>query len=74
MRSTDRDVDFEFTVASYNVLAQCYVEEMADQLYRHCPDRYLAWQYRRSNIFRQIESKRPDVSNGTYNHVLYSNH
>jgi len=51
---------FEFSVASYNVLAQDLLEEHA-YLYQHCDDQQLHWSYRRKNIMRQLNKNSPDV-------------
>jgi len=51
---------FEFSVASYNILAQDLLEEHRC-LYGHCNEQYLHWSYRRQNIMRQLNKHNPDV-------------
>jgi len=51
---------FEFSVASYNVLAQNLLEEHY-YLYRHCAQQHLDWSYRRQNIMKQLNKHNPDV-------------
>ena len=51
---------FEFSLASYNILAQDLLEEHS-YMYRHCDEKYLRWSYRRQNIMRQLNKHNPDV-------------
>ena len=51
---------FEFSVASYNILAQDSLEQHFD-LYEHCDERHLRWPYRRKNIMHQLNKNNPDV-------------
>ena len=51
---------FEFSVASYNILAQDMLEQHS-HMYRHCNDQHLHWPYRRHNIMRKLNKHSPDV-------------
>ena len=53
--------DFNFSVLSYNVLADELLWQNKS-LYRGCPDWTLKWNYRRNNLIREIESYNADVS------------
>ena len=57
--STCKQLDF--TVASYNVLAQNLLEDHRE-LYEGCGESFLKWQYRRQNLLRDIKKHQPDVS------------
>ena len=50
----------EFSVATYNVLAQNLLQDNV-YLYSHCADRFLAWDYRSANLLREISFLQPDV-------------
>ena len=52
---------FEFSVASYNILAQDMIEQHY-HLYRHCDDQHLHWSYRQRNIIHKLNKHNPDVS------------
>lgn len=52
---------FEFTVMSYNILAQ-YLLEGHPELYIHCSDKVLVWSTRLKGIIQEIKTWRPDVS------------
>jgi len=51
---------FEFSVVSYNILAQDLLEQHFD-LYGHCDEKHLRWPYRRKNIMHQLNKNSPDV-------------
>jgi len=51
---------FEFSVASYNILAQDLLEEHS-YMYTHCDEQILRLSYRRQNIMRQLNKHNPDV-------------
>ncbi|KAJ8396847.1 hypothetical protein AAFF_G00011700 [Aldrovandia affinis] len=51
---------FEFTVMSYNILAQDLLEANPD-LYQHCAPEVLAWEFRLQNILREFEKWDPDI-------------
>jgi protein angel len=48
------------SVVSYNILAQCLLEEHSE-LYGHCNEQHRGWRYRRRNLFRQLDQHKPDV-------------
>lgn len=52
---------FDFTVMSYNVLAQDLLEAH-EELYTHCPLEVLEWSYRCSLLLEEIQKWAPDVS------------
>lgn len=51
----------DFTVMSYNILAQDLLEANQD-LYMHCPLEVLDWNYRCSLLLEEILKWAPDVS------------
>jgi len=51
---------FDFSVATYNILAQDLIEEHS-YMYGHCDDRHLHWPHRRQNIMRKLNKQNPDV-------------
>lgn len=51
----------DFTVMSYNILADDLLQANAD-LYRHCPPEVLGWSYRCMRILMEIQKWAPDVS------------
>ncbi|XP_031435700.1 protein angel homolog 1 isoform X4 [Clupea harengus] len=51
---------FEFTVMSYNILAQ-YLLEGHPELYIHCSDKVLVWSTRLKGIIQEIKTWRPDI-------------
>ncbi|XP_068021660.1 protein angel homolog 1 isoform X2 [Melanerpes formicivorus] len=51
---------FEFRVMSYNILAQDLVEQGLD-LYLHCHQDILNWNYRLPNLLQEIQHWDPDV-------------
>ncbi|NWI95356.1 ANGE1 protein, partial [Pitta sordida] len=51
---------FEFRVMSYNILAQDLVEQGLD-LYVHCHQDILSWNYRLPNLLQEIQHWDPDV-------------
>lgn len=52
---------FNFTVMSYNILAQDLLEANIE-LYQHCTPEVLAWEFRFQNILREFVKWEPDVS------------
>eukprot|EP00818_Percolomonas_sp_WS_P001274 CAMPEP_0117440882 /NCGR_PEP_ID=MMETSP0759-20121206/3328_1 /TAXON_ID=63605 /ORGANISM="Percolomonas cosmopolitus, Strain WS" /LENGTH=541 /DNA_ID=CAMNT_0005232679 /DNA_START=6369 /DNA_END=7994 /DNA_ORIENTATION=- len=53
-----RPGSFQFTVMSYNVLAEMYASK---QMVPHCPSHWLDFNFRRRTLVREILSHRPDV-------------
>ena len=51
----------DFTVGTYNILAQNLLDEHL-YLYRHCEPSQLFWNFRKLNILDEIGRKFPDVS------------
>lgn len=51
----------DFTVMSYNILAQDLLEAN-QELYTHCPPEVLDWNYRCNLLLEEIEKWVPDVS------------
>ncbi|XP_036397433.1 protein angel homolog 1 isoform X1 [Megalops cyprinoides] len=51
---------FEFSVMSYNILAQDLLEANMD-LYRHCAPEVLAWEFRFQNILGEFQKWDPDI-------------
>ena len=51
----------DFTVMSYNVLAQNLIE-MNDYLYHHCPQFIMEWEFRKNNLIREMADINSDVS------------
>lgn len=51
---------FDFTVMSYNILAQDLLEANA-YLYVHCSESVLVWSTRLKGIIQEIQSNRPDI-------------
>ncbi|KAJ8288852.1 hypothetical protein COCON_G00015110 [Conger conger] len=51
---------FKFTVMSYNILAQDLLEANAE-LYQHCAQEVLAWEFRFQNILREFVKWDPDI-------------
>jgi len=49
---------FNFTIMTYNVLAECY---MSPTRYAHCPEYARRWSYRGKQILDEISFYRPDV-------------
>lgn len=54
-------VTMDFTVMSYNILAEDLLEANQD-LYTHCPLEVLDWSYRCSLLLEEILKWAPDVS------------
>lgn len=50
----------EFSVMSYNVLAQCLLEDNF-HLYEHCDPRVLSWDYRRRRLLKEFIAADADV-------------
>ncbi|XP_064622966.1 protein angel homolog 2-like isoform X2 [Lineus longissimus] len=50
----------DFSVMSYNVLAQSLLEEHRD-MYHHCEPSFLNWEYRRKELIEEIKFFHPDV-------------
>lgn len=57
----DSQTLFDFTVMSYNILAQDLLEAN-QELYTHCPLEVLEWTYRYYNLIEEILKWEPDVS------------
>lgn len=51
----------QFTLASYNLLAQSLLEKNPD-LYTHCPPALLAWEHRRQRLLDELIHYNADVS------------
>lgn len=51
---------FEFTVMSYNILAQDLLEANLE-LYAHCSEYMLAWENRLQNILKELQTWEPEV-------------
>ena len=51
----------QFTIASYNLLAQSLLEKNSD-LYAHCPPAFLAWDHRRQRLLDELAHYNADVS------------
>ncbi|XP_069494122.1 protein angel homolog 1 isoform X2 [Ambystoma mexicanum] len=51
---------FEFTVMSYNILAQDLVQQ-SPELYLHCHPDILSWDYRYQNILQELQHWDPDI-------------
>ena len=51
----------QFTLASYNLLAQSLLEKNPD-LYTHCPRALLAWEHRRQALLDELIHYNADVS------------
>ncbi|XP_028844782.1 protein angel homolog 1 isoform X2 [Denticeps clupeoides] len=56
----DHGSSFEFTVMSYNILAQDLLEANRE-LYVHCPEEVLEWNLRVQNILQEIQMWDPDI-------------
>ncbi|XP_072173207.1 protein angel homolog 2-like [Diadema setosum] len=50
----------DFSIVSYNILAQCLLDSHR-HLYRHCPQKYLVWEYRRHNILRELKEANAEI-------------
>lgn len=72
----DRKRCIQFTIASYNLLAQSLLEKNSD-LYAHCPPAFLAWDHRRQRLLDELIHYNADVSATIpkwmqpYTHVFY---
>ncbi|KAL5008141.1 hypothetical protein ScPMuIL_013722 [Solemya velum] len=51
---------FNFTVMSYNILAQNLLEDNS-YLYENCDDDFLNWEYRQQKLLGEISRFRPDI-------------
>ncbi|KAG7328504.1 hypothetical protein KOW79_008448 [Hemibagrus wyckioides] len=51
---------FEFTVMSYNILAQDLLEANLE-LYAHCSEYTLAWENRLQNILKELQTWEPEI-------------
>ncbi|XP_056092040.1 protein angel homolog 1 [Rhinichthys klamathensis goyatoka] len=51
---------FDFSIMSYNILAQDLLEANPD-LYTHCPEEVLAWDARLRTILKELQIWQPDV-------------
>lgn len=56
-----KSASMDFTVMSYNILAQDLLE-LNEHLYIHCPPEVLDWNYRCSLLLKEIENWTPNVS------------
>ncbi|XP_060790640.1 protein angel homolog 1 isoform X3 [Neoarius graeffei] len=56
----DSGLKFDFTVMSYNILAQDLLEANSG-LYAHCSEDVLAWENRLQNILKQLQTWEPDI-------------
>ncbi|CAN8000640.1 unnamed protein product, partial [Ixodes hexagonus] len=52
--------DLEFTLMSYNILAQGLLEDNL-YLYQHCPEHLLYWPLRRDNLLAEIRQANADI-------------
>lgn len=52
---------FQFTLMSYNILAQDLMQQ-SSELYLHCHPDILSWSYRFANIMQEFQHWDPDVS------------
>lgn len=63
---------FDFTVMSYNILAQDLLEANSE-LYAHCSEAVLAWENRLQNVLGELQTWEPDVSSSLMlMHLHYS--
>ena len=68
----------EFRVMTYNILADQYAstETAKNEIFSHCPNEFLEWQYRRPLIFKEILDYKPDIAclqevdASAFNHLL----
>lgn len=56
----DSQAVFDFTVMSYNILAQDLLEAHPN-LYTHCPLEVLQWDYRLHNLVQEFQKWEPDI-------------
>lgn len=56
----DSSTTFDFSVMSYNILAQDLLEDNS-HLYRHCQRRLLHWRFRFPNILKEIKHLDADI-------------
>lgn len=54
---------FQFTLMSYNILAQDLMQQ-SSELYLHCHPDILNWNYRFMNLMQEFQHWDPDVSEG----------
>lgn len=54
---------FQFTLMSYNILAQDLMQQ-SSELYLHCHPDILNWSYRFANLMQEFQHWDPDVSKG----------
>lgn len=52
---------FQFTLMSYNILAQDLMQQ-SSELYLHCHPDILSWNYRFANLMQEFQHWDPDVS------------
>lgn len=52
---------FQFTLMSYNILAQDLMQQ-SSELYLHCHPDILNWNYRFANLMQEFQHWDPDVS------------
>ncbi|XP_053701249.1 protein angel homolog 1 [Synchiropus splendidus] len=58
--STQPEASLDFTVMSYNILAQDLLEAH-EELYLHCPLEVLDWNYRFKILLQEIQRSLPDI-------------
>lgn len=58
--SGDTAAGFDFSIMSYNILAQDLLEANP-QLYTHCPEEVLVWDQRLQTILKELQIWEPDV-------------
>ncbi|XP_053366480.1 protein angel homolog 1 isoform X2 [Clarias gariepinus] len=58
--SAEPESTFDFTVMSYNILAQDLLEANIE-LYTHCSEEVLAWENRLQNILKELQTWEPDI-------------
>ncbi|XP_016334613.1 protein angel homolog 1-like, partial [Sinocyclocheilus anshuiensis] len=51
---------FDFSIMSYNILAQDLLEANP-QLYTHCPEEVLVWDQRLRTILKELQIWEPDI-------------
>ncbi|XP_053488830.1 protein angel homolog 1 [Ictalurus furcatus] len=56
----DPETKFDFTIMSYNILAQDLLEANSE-LYAHCSEHVLTWENRLQNILKELLTWEPDI-------------
>lgn len=63
---------FQFTLMSYNILAQDLMQQ-SSELYMHCHPDILNWNYRFANLMQEFQHWDPDVSEeGRKCHLVFA--